>query len=32
VKIEFKVFASVISKKMENHPNLYAVWDHLLEK
>jgi hypothetical protein len=32
VKIEFEVIASLILKKMENHPNLYELWDHLLEK
>ncbi len=32
MKIEFEVFASLIPKKMENHPNLYEFWDHSLEK
>jgi hypothetical protein len=30
--IEFEVFASLISKKMENHPDLYEPWDHSLKK
>jgi hypothetical protein len=32
MRIGFEVFASLISKKMDNHPNLYELWDHSLEK
>jgi hypothetical protein len=32
VRIEFEVFTSLILKKIENHPHLYELWDHLLEK
>jgi hypothetical protein len=32
MKIEYDVLASLILKKMENHPNLYELWDHSFEK
>jgi hypothetical protein len=32
MRIEFEVFASLISKKMENHPNLYELLDHSPKK
>jgi len=32
MRTKFEVFASLISKKMENYPNLYELWDHSPEK
>jgi hypothetical protein len=32
MRIEYEIFASLILKKMEKHPNLCELWDHLLEK
>jgi hypothetical protein len=32
VKITFEIFASLIPKKMKNHPNLDEFWDHLPQK
>jgi hypothetical protein len=32
MRIEYEVLASLIPKKMENHPNLCELWDHLFEK
>jgi hypothetical protein len=32
MRIEFEVFASLISKMMENHPNLHELWDHSPKK
>jgi len=32
LRIEYEVLASLILKKMENHPNLFELWDHLFEK
>jgi flagellar biosynthesis chaperone FliJ len=32
MRIEFEVFASLIMRKKKNHPTLFELWDHSLEK
>jgi hypothetical protein len=32
MRFEFEIFASLIPRKMKNHPNLYELWDHSLKK